>query len=118
MAEQIPVGYFAVALHDYENDEIPLLGHQVIHRKKRAGLSRTVTTYAVDDANWDAIRRDALTFDELVYLVAKDPTWYQEEFGRFFGRCGVCNRTLSDPDSKALGIGPECRKGLVGARRG
>lgn len=29
-------------------------------------------------------------------------------YGREIGVCGVCNRTLTDPDSIALGIGPVC----------
>ena len=29
-------------------------------------------------------------------------------YGRELGRCGVCNRTLTDPDSIAAGIGPVC----------
>lgn len=28
------------------------------------------------------------------------------------GRCGMCSRPLTDPDSIASGIGPECRKKL------
>lgn len=34
-------------------------------------------------------------------------------YGRFFGKCGACGRTLSDPESKLLGLGPDC-----GGRRG
>lgn len=37
---------------------------------------------------------------------------YRALFGQFFGLCGICHRTLSDPQSKLRGIGPECVKGL------
>jgi len=30
--------------------------------------------------------------------------------GRTIGRCRVCGRTLTDPESVALGIGPVCRQ--------
>ena len=36
-------------------------------------------------------------------------------FGRSIGRCGVCGRTLSDPESVALGIGPVCLARIRGA---
>lgn len=29
-------------------------------------------------------------------------------FGKLIGRCSICNRTLTDPESIALGIGPIC----------
>jgi hypothetical protein len=37
-------------------------------------------------------------------------------YGREIGRCGHCNRTLTDEKSRELGLGPDCRKklGLVG----
>ena len=31
-------------------------------------------------------------------------------YGRTIGRCGRCNRTLTDAESRAAGIGPDCRK--------
>lgn len=33
-------------------------------------------------------------------------------FGREIGRCYKCGRTLTDPTSRSLGIGPDCRAGL------
>ena len=40
-------------------------------------------------------------------------------FGAVTGRCGCCGRTLTDPDSRMRGIGPECAKGKLrpGAHR-
>jgi hypothetical protein len=29
-------------------------------------------------------------------------------YARTFGRCRICNRRLTHPDSVATGIGPEC----------
>jgi len=31
-------------------------------------------------------------------------------YGQRIGRCGCCHKTLTDEDSRAYGIGPECRK--------
>lgn len=33
-------------------------------------------------------------------------------YGQEIGRCGVCNRELTDDTSRALGIGPVCREGF------
>lgn len=33
-------------------------------------------------------------------------------YGHALGKCGICNRTLTDPDSIAAGIGPVCAAGL------
>ena len=30
-------------------------------------------------------------------------------FGRLTGRCGCCGKALTDPKSKLIGIGPDCR---------
>jgi hypothetical protein len=41
--------------------------------------------------------------------VEVDPAAAGERYGREIGRCYVCNRTLTDETSRALGIGPDCR---------
>lgn len=33
-------------------------------------------------------------------------------YGQLIGRCGICNRTLTDETSRAMGIGPVCREGF------
>lgn len=40
--------------------------------------------------------------------IAVDPQGAMELFGKSVGRCGVCNRGLSDQESRDRGIGPEC----------
>jgi hypothetical protein len=40
--------------------------------------------------------------------ILRDPERAQAEFGKLTGRRGCCGRTLTDPDSKMRGIGPEC----------
>lgn len=47
--------------------------------------------------------------DVLQKIVDAGPEEALAEYGHRVGRCGVCNRTLTDPDSIALGIGPICR---------
>lgn len=40
--------------------------------------------------------------------IGKDPIKALRDYGHQIGSCGVCNRTLTDPDSIAAGIGPVC----------
>ncbi len=44
--------------------------------------------------------------------ILKDPVKAMNEYGMRLGRCGVCNRTLTDRDSRLRGIGPICAQNL------
>jgi len=46
--------------------------------------------------------------DAVLAEIAKDPVKSMNEYGLRLGRCGVCNRTLTDRDSILRGIGPIC----------
>lgn len=51
---------------------------------------------------------------EFIYkAIAADPRAASVRYGRELGHCGICGRTLTDPDSIANGIGPVCA-GRVG----
>lgn len=45
----------------------------------------------------------------LLVLVENDPAAAATRYGQEIGRCHRCNRVLTDPESRRLGIGPECR---------
>lgn len=46
---------------------------------------------------------------EFIYkAIAHDPRAASVRYGRELGHCGICGRTLTDPDSIAAGIGPVC----------
>lgn len=34
----------------------------------------------------------------------------RRRYGQHIGRCALCNRHLTDEESRVLGLGPECRK--------
>jgi len=53
-------------------------------------------------------RRRSLIFAEIM----KDPVAAMNEYGMRLGRCGVCNRTLTDRHSILRGIGPICAERL------
>lgn len=39
----------------------------------------------------------------------EDGDSYRAQFGKLTGKCGSCHKKLTDPKSKLLGLGPECR---------
>lgn len=43
-------------------------------------------------------------------IICAAPVLAMEMYGKLLGRCGCCRRSLTDPDSIARGIGPECIK--------
>lgn len=42
--------------------------------------------------------------------IAQDPIAASREYGKRTGTCGACSRTLTNPESIALGIGPVCAR--------
>ena len=47
---------------------------------------------------------------QAVKVLLGDPKAASQAYARESGCCGVCNRTLTTPESLAAGIGPECTK--------
>jgi hypothetical protein len=47
--------------------------------------------------------------EQRIIEAAADPYQAAVDFGKRFGKCSVCRRTLTDPESIELGIGPVCR---------
>lgn len=43
-------------------------------------------------------------------IAAVGPAEASKRYGREIGECGVCHRTLTNEDSRAAGIGPQCAK--------
>jgi hypothetical protein len=50
------------------------------------------------------------TRNAILAEIAKDPKAAAEKFGQELGKCGICARTLTDPESRRIGIGPVCRE--------
>lgn len=48
----------------------------------------------------------------IIDLIAKDPYKYTRLFGENYACCGKCGAELTDPTSRSLFLGPECRKGF------
>lgn len=60
---------------------------------------------ASDD--WHSIR-NVTRIRSVLALIAADPKAAMVRYGKELGQCGRCGRTLTDPNSRAKGIGPDC----------
>lgn len=49
---------------------------------------------------------------DVLRRITADPEAAMARYGQEIGRCGRCGRTLTNDESRALGIGPECRAKL------
>lgn len=121
---------------DEQCEHMPeLLGYRLFERKtpritktgRRIGKNQFISgaTAMVPGVDRDLVRTIIAQEDQIhremygphgdqqhIYdLLTSMPDYYRAEYGKFTGRCGCCGRTLTDPDSKLCGIGPECRKG-------
>ena len=47
---------------------------------------------------------------EVLERISRDPAAASMLYGERIGKCGVCGKTLTDPESRAQGIGPVCRQ--------
>lgn len=52
--------------------------------------------------------RDPLTKTSIIAEICEDPENAMLRYGQAIGRCGHCNRLLTDEASRAKGIGPIC----------
>lgn len=50
--------------------------------------------------------------EAVLALIAWNPKEAMLRYGREIGSCGHCGRTLTNEESRRLGIGPVCRKGM------
>jgi hypothetical protein len=135
---EIPRGFYAIPVDYYgdcdgtepENWKPPRAGYRLFERKvarttktgRTIGRDRFLTgkVMVTDPDLIDAALHDdkdslptgwsydKCTIDMIVRDAEGDDT-YRATFGHLTGRCGHCGRPLTDPTSKLLGIGPDCR---------
>lgn len=122
----IPEGSYAVPLSDQDGQ---LIGYSV-YRKSRFGIKQSLV-----DTNGliiDTFKSADVVFthselldaendsDEAEHLrrIEQNPEEFAISFGLLTGRCGVCNRRLSNPESQKRGIGPGCLRKLRRRNKG
>lgn len=121
-AREIPDGFYAV---DRGNGSFFIFrirtrnGEQILAKAYKPG-SRTFHTFGVirdgavtQTGHWQSPAVERAIVTAATRLLAGDLEDAGRMYARNFGRCFICNRTLTHPDSVATGIGPEC----AGTRR-
>lgn len=68
---------------------------------------RTFLKVQSSDDFWPV--RDTREVERVLLEIAMDPVAAGKRYGVEIGRCCRCNRTLTDDESRAAGIGPICR---------
>jgi hypothetical protein len=68
--------------------------------------------YFVDEQASDMLYpvRQGARRGQVLGAIMKDPGAAQRRYGQEIGKCAVCGRTLTDPESREYGIGPVCRE--------
>ncbi len=97
-ASEIPDGYYA--LHDADAPG------QLAYWRASGGRIRA----------WKTSLR-AMSDQEARDAIAEDPDACRQRFSRRSGRCWMCGHRITDPESAADGLGPDCRQLLAGEAR-
>lgn len=93
----VPTGRYAVRTNT--DDE-----HYAFYRVWKG--DRATLVYLLISDNEQCLPRD--TARGVLAKIAEDPYEAACAYGREIGVCGMCNRTLTNPESIAAGIGPIC----------
>lgn len=98
--DQVPPGYYA--LTSDKDGEIDF------YRVKESKAGNLYVQVQASDA-FHFVPNGSAT---ILPCIAEDPRAASILYGHTIGSCGVCNRTLTDAESLAAGIGPICRTKL------
>lgn len=95
---------------DISLEDTPLTGDLLfIELKEYMGnlYMRRLTGALGGFTRWKVPANDSIT---IMNVIAQDPYKYAKLFGEHYSCCGSCGAELTDPVSRELQLGPECRK--------
>ena len=101
LVKQIPDGKYALVR---SNGELDFL--EVVTEGNRNWIRRLI------GAPGD-FRRERLSYEHMFHAarhILEDLPQCAQRFGRHFTVCGRCESPLTRPESRAMGLGPTCRK--------
>lgn len=100
LRQRVPSGRYAIG----EGDSLRFY-HINKHTEGRwAGY--VFVEYQAGSETWPL--RNRLERERILVEIGKDPRAASIRYGHEIGACGVCGRTLTNPESIAAGIGPVC----------
>lgn len=102
----VPAGHYAVSSATGNND----LDFFRVDRPTEGQWAGRTFVKRVIGGHPDFAVRGAQAKAALEAILEADPAKAAQRYGQEIGRCFKCNRHLTDETSRALGIGPECRK--------
>lgn len=103
---EVPAGRYAVA----DEDDVNFYQVNAPKTGKWSGYIFLARLYgAPGDYRKEPIRAPAIK-RAILALLASDPEKYMKEYGRRESHCGACSSPLTDPTSRRLGMGPDCRR--------
>lgn len=100
-APKVPAGRYAI---DYGNGVVKFFKVDVPVKGKWTGY--TFVKRVAGDDEWPV--RDYGQRSNILTTIGEDVLKASKLYGTKIGACGVCGRTLTDPESRAAGIGPIC----------
>jgi hypothetical protein len=101
MEDKVPAGHYAV-----EADGT-LKFYLVDKPTQGRWKGYTFIKVQASDEYWP-VKAANSRYDVLSRIVAVGPENASKRYGKEIGQCGVCNRTLTDENSRRAGIGPIC----------
>lgn len=101
-APPVPAGYYAI----YMDGTVKFYRVDTPTEGKWAG--RTFLSVQASD-EFHALRQEVTRHAVLTEVLKQGVQESAARYGQLLGKCGRCNRTLTDETSRALGIGPVCR---------
>jgi hypothetical protein len=100
----VPAGHYATASRTGNND----LDFWTVDCPTEGKWAGYTFVSRVIGGHEDQRVRGAEAAKALAAIEAAGPEEAAKAYGRAIGRCGRCNRHLTDETSRALGLGPEC----------
>lgn len=103
----LPKMHYAIEVLDFEVGPEPVWKFYRVDKPTRGRWAgKTFVSAQASDDYWPVKRPAALV--TILTAIAANPEKAAADYGHQIGRCGVCSRTLTDPESIARGIGPVC----------
>lgn len=103
----LPHMRYAIEAIDFEKSPEPVWKfYQIDKPTKGKWAGRTFVNVMASDDKYPVRKPESLI--TILTAIAHDPEKAASDYGHQIGKCGICQRTLTDPESINRGIGPVC----------